>query len=77
MDYRIITTPPGSSAETIVHAPPLAPWTHDSATAWAHQEGRHLPDGSRIAIDRRRGSAPYQPHRRYEVNEGIARRTDR
>lgn len=78
MDYRIITTAPGTTIETIQHTGDhLDGWTHEAATAWAHTEGGRLPEGTLIAIDRRRGAALYQPHRRYVVRDGIARRTDR
>jgi hypothetical protein len=70
MQYRIITTAPGTTIETI-HGDH---WTHETAIDWARREGRKLPEGTRIAIDRRRGRAMYQPHRRYTVQNGITKR---
>lgn len=78
--YRIITTQPApSTIETIQHnGADMLPWTHDTATTWAHVEGYRLETGTRIAIDRRRGPlAVYQPHRRYLVTDTGVRRTDR
>lgn len=85
MDYRIITTAPVTTIETIQHehlwpaqvtaAGAVAWWTHETSTAWAHTEGKHLPAGTRISIERRRGVAYYRTHRRYVVGEdGIVRR---
>lgn len=77
MDYRIITNEPGTTRETIIQSG-NTPWCHGSATTWAHIEGRKLPAGTRIMIDRRRGLAMYMSHRRYIVDPGgIVRRTDR
>ncbi len=72
--YMVVST--DSTGETI-HTRQSAPWTHDSATRWAHVEGRNLPEGTTIAIDRRRGQGLYQAHRRYVVRDGVTRRTDR
>lgn len=85
MDYRIITTAPGSTRETIRHREELSgvehgspsTWDHASATTWAHTRGCNLPEGTRISIDRRRGAAMYRAHRRYVVEGGVTRRTDR
>lgn len=64
----------------------VLPWTDESAIAYAHRSGSTLEDGTEIRIlrrrasnaPRRRGDGPtWQSHRRYLVQEGIARRTDR
>lgn len=78
MDYRVITTAPGTTIETIRCLPHNVLWNHANATNWAHTVGNGLPAGTRIQIDRRQGGAMYQSHRRYTVSDsGITRRTDR